>query len=500
MPPRAQPNKARRGRGKPRPALPHTDTTASDEVTVESKAGHTGELQKSDELHGSEATITSVEHATDSNGVEHSLPVQLPKARDTRSRKTKESHTSIAPDTNSTKGTNRDASSKSVKDPSAQTPVPKDSNPTRSRLPVTDIFGETPERYYAGPSFRNSPAASTLPLPKFFSRSVPNVDQFPSEAGKGSRSNTLTSDDSPRTGSATPERTQLGREDSPLNILFRSDREAKAKASQTRPSILPTKENTSSSHSLPGLSESPLGSRGVRNHTRHNTDGGPNGVFSLEMDNDVPHNPDRAILNNSHQENERKASVQDSTTALKKLLNFSNNQSIPKPSSSGDFQNSGAPSTPSPKPRSQARSSARLSGNAPLFPSGMDGSTPEQRHAALLALAEKQIQTPASQRPPSSTLRKEIKLPTSPTVPQDEQSPSTPTANRGERQSMSTRSQRAPATTGHISTYPSMHAGNTRPTFKNSAKDPAMKSMEDDLRRILKLDELPSGGVSGVQS
>ena len=499
MPPRAQPNKARRGRGKPRPALPHTDTTASNEVPVESAPGDTDEIQKSNEVHGSDATMTSVEHATDPNGIEHSLPVQLPNARDTRSRKTNKNHTSIAPDTNSTQGTNRNANSKSAKAPSAQTPLPKDSNPTGSRLPVTDIFGETPERYYAGPSFRNSPAASTLPLPKFFSRSVPNVDQFPSEAGKGSRSNTLTSGDSPRTGSATPERTQLGREDSPLNILFRSDREAKAKASQTRPSILPSKENTSSSHSLPGLNESPLGSRGVRNHTRHNTDGGPNGVFSLEMDNDIPYNQERAV-SNSHQENERKAPVQDSTSALKKLLNFSENQSVPKPVSGGDFQNSGTPSTPSPKSRSQARSSARLSGNPPLFPSGLDGSTPEQRHAALLALAEKQIQTPASQRPPSSTLRKEIKLPTSPTIAQDKQSPSTPTTKRAERQSTNTRSQRAPATTGHISTYPSMHAGNARPTLNSSAKDPAMKSMEDDLRRILKLDELPSGGVSGVQS
>ena len=496
MPSRSQPNKGRRGRGKPGNGTQDAQTTAYDQSGVESGAEPSAEFKKDNDPQSVEAAHASLNGVADPNGVEHSPPMQLPKAREKKPRNPNAINTPNK-DTNRTRATNRNASSQNARAASAQIPIPKDFNPPTSRPPVADIFGVTPERYYAGPSFRNSPAASTLPRPRFLSRSVPNVDQFPGDAGKGSQSTTMASDDSPPSGSVTPEQTNAKGEDSPLNMLFRSDREAKAKASQPRPSILPLKEHSSSSYSLSGLNESPLGSRSARNHSRHNTEGTANGIFPLEMDKELFPNPDQGGAGNKSQENQ-KTSAQDSTQALKKLLNFSEGQ-LPG-QSVGDYLGTVGPSTPTPKARSQARSSTRLSGGPPLFPNGLDGTTPEQRHAALLALAEKQIHTPAVQRPASSTLRKEVKLSDSPAVSQNEQPPSTPIpSHRTDRQGNPTKSQRAPATTGHISTYPSMHAGNTRPALRSSAKDPAMKSMEDDLRRILKLDALPSDRVSGVQ-
>lgn len=51
-------------------------------------------------------------------------------------------------------------------------------SPPKPHTPLMKSF--TPSQYYAGPAFHASPAASALPMPKFLSRSVPNLTKSPS--------------------------------------------------------------------------------------------------------------------------------------------------------------------------------------------------------------------------------------------------------------------------------------------------------------------------------
>ena len=408
----------------------------------------------------------------------------------------------------------------------SQTKTPRESKAnfsnSRHELPQkpttpSGFFDQTPSKLYAGPNFHASPAASSLPLPKFFSKSVPNVDKVTSLTSmleQEKQSSTSNSDETPSKGAVTPEPIRTQREESPLDVLFRADRQARVQGTQARPNALTDRQRSSASYLTPSA-EFPLGPRTTRHHTRHHTDSSTNGIFPLEMDKapsqPLEHSPainfaTRTITSATKTNDKPVDSQNGQSAALTKLLNF--NLSQPQKSDPQKVGGLTEPATPSPKPK-MSRSSARLSGTPPLFPNGLDGlvgKTNQERQAALLALAEKQISMPpypTSQRPPSSSLRKEMKMPESPVTSQNQHPPSTPTPfAMSERQGSWPKNQRAPATTGHISTIPTVHSGNAQPSFASPTKDrqSSMKSMEDDLRRILKLDVLTSEGVGGVRS
>lgn len=115
---------------------------------------------------------------------------------------------------------------------------------------------ETPIRAYAGPTFHASPAASSLPMPKYFSKSVPNVDKTSSlktMMEQEAPDTTSGSEESPSQEISQPAHDHRAREESPLDIFFRADREAKAKAR-------PTKESgTENPNDQARLSASPSG-------------------------------------------------------------------------------------------------------------------------------------------------------------------------------------------------------------------------------------------------
>ena len=92
---------------------------------------------------------------------------------------------------------------------------------------------QDPAEFYAGPTFHNSPAPSSLPVPKFLRKSTPKV---PKVDGAGSAS-----DDKSSESSTSPENSpmprkalfqaeqqqQQKREESPLDIFFQADRQEK---------------------------------------------------------------------------------------------------------------------------------------------------------------------------------------------------------------------------------------------------------------------------------
>lgn len=83
----------------------------------------------------------------------------------------------------------------------------------------------TPSAAYAGGTFHASPAPSALPIPSFYSKSVPE-----SPGPSNLRSSEVFLSDSPTPASASILHTEFPRDESPLDVFFKADREEKARA------------------------------------------------------------------------------------------------------------------------------------------------------------------------------------------------------------------------------------------------------------------------------
>ncbi|KAG8531905.1 uncharacterized protein KY384_003541 [Bacidia gigantensis] len=281
-------------------------------------------------------------------------------------------------------------------------PAPHLNSTPKAKLATPSKATGTTPRPYAGPGFHNSPDASTLKLPQYFSKSVPNVNKTTSL--KSMMENTpedsaSEKEDLQSSYAYTPDRIRLSREESPLDMLFRADRAAKAKLSRTSSGLKTDDTRISTNSDAPRPSGPSLAAPSSRHHARHHTDGNAGSVFRMEMDSDS----NGQALQSKEEEPAADATNEDpllaKTRALKQLLNFPS-----YPDHSSPAQTSEVPSTnfttPTQKPKN--RTSARLSGTLPVFPNGMEGTTPDERRQALLALAEKQIASPnipTNQRP-----------------------------------------------------------------------------------------------------
>ncbi len=305
-------------------------------------------------------------------------------------------------------------------------------------------MNETSARAYAGPTFHASPAASSLPIPKFFSKSVPNVDKTTSlkrlmqqEASE----TTSKSEGSPPQENRQPAQDHRAREESPLDIFFRADREAKA------PSGSPAKDlgvNNSQEQlgALLSNSQTP-----PRHHSRQPTDGAANGMFAFEMDGAAAENPPGA----AH--------------PAKSSPNSTSGQLYPYPSTS----------------EAERKEEQRKAQTAAL--------------KQLIYSPRPQLSHNASngQRPPSSNLRQEVMMPNSPERVNVPDYPSTPTPTRVQRPYTRADARAQSHQNGKTSPYTPFTSSNSlsqgsHPTPTRNSSN--AKSMEDDLRRILKLDVL----------
>lgn len=118
----------------------------------------------------------------------------------------------------------------------AMSPRPVTAHTTNPPAPITTPLKQA----YAGPTFHASPAPSTLPKPKFFSKSVssstPSSLQARLEADKGKNQTPSPESDSqaylaPRSSQPTP----TAREESPLDVFFNADRAEKARQQSSDP-------------------------------------------------------------------------------------------------------------------------------------------------------------------------------------------------------------------------------------------------------------------------
>ena len=384
---------------------------------------------------------------------------------------------------------------------------------------------ETPSKAYAGPTFHASPAASSLPMPKFFSKSVPSADKTTSLKNmmeQDAPDTASESEESPFVQHTRLETDRQNREESPLDFFFQADRKAKANAISASHAN-GTPRGLSPFEALrPDVSPS----RGAsRHHSRHPTDSSTGGIFKLEMDSPAPENStnvpskpplpsyDRSISAPSGgftAEQAREEQRQASTLALKRMLLLP--QAQPSEASYGSESTIADFGSSSSKARQQRESPTRSNSRPSSSPGLASDASRMQRQAALRALAEKQISASngyTNQRVPPSSLRKETTMPPSSGGLNTLEPPTTPTPARmrGSSPSANTRSQtknrvialdsgNVPTQGLQNLTLDPKHQREVAP----SGPSPTTAAIENDLRRILKMDVLSSDGAPGIRS
>ena len=347
----------------------------------------------------------------------------------------------------------------------------------------------TPSQAYAGPTFHASPAASSLPMPKFFSKSVPEVNKSPSMQSivdkETTESSSEQSEGSPTPASARRHGEEQVREESPLDIFFHADRKQKERQRKEQAAV---SEAQSPVQPVSKLDR-------PRYHTRHSTNGSMGAMFPLELENGGPaqishekafSDPTTDTVDSKNvgppplaqaketpeQFEQRKAK----TIALKKLLM----SSVP-PMSDGSSSNI---------ERATEKDTATHS----------ISSSPRQKRASTSHI-HKQIaaQTTRQVSPcprPSSNLRKELSVPALPESEPTSELPATPPPSRTRNAYKSAPLDGASSP----SPIPDFTKRSTpAPAEANVCSSP-YKTMEDDLRRILKLDVFPSDSATRVRS
>ncbi|KAL8832391.1 MAG: hypothetical protein Q9170_004892 [Blastenia crenularia] len=372
--------------------------------------------------------------------------------------------------------------------------TPQPSHQTQSLTPGKKT--NTPSQAYAGPTFHASPAASSLPMPKFFSKSVPEVNKRPSMQSMTEKENAESSSEQSE-GSPTPafapriSEEQLP-EDSPLDFFFKADREQKERQRK--------EQNPPSSSQNPLKSISDAISN--RPYSHHSTNGSLGAVFPIEMESKEPAltsheqafsdpTADSVIRNSSklstyvevketpQQFEQRRAK----TLALKKLLLSS------VPLESG--------------PDSSHEQASRSDELTPVVSSSQErnGASSSQLHKQIAAQTAQQM-SPYPR--PASNLRKEVSASALPEDGQTPELPATPTPSRARTGFHSTSTNGGSGPSSNVTQSPASAIN----TFKRSIGVPneaavqtsPYKSMEDDLRRILKLNILPTDDTTSVRS
>ena len=412
----------------------------------------------------------------------------------------------------------------------SSSPVPRKD---RSPRPGSQNISSTPKRpnvtptiAYAGPTFHASPAPSALPIPKFFSKSLPPAEndgdlkamlQEHSPEGSSTKS-----DDSPTMSKLLHIEKVQAREASPLDMFFNADREEKARRllGTPKPSIDEDYNSQQKSSQVKHVSCSPSPSPGPAiGHTHHKASSLTSDVLPLEMDAsekaktpngadvaDTGYFPDMHDFTTSpsikttrtETDEQRKAK----SIALKKLLMSPK----PQPSPSGINKNGTALASVSLSPSLDSRPKKPIkslsSSSTPLYRTNSSSELNQEVNGSRgIPHRYPSPVTPANGPPASSYLRQEVAK--DDPMERDEL-PSTPTPSRLRDVNKSAishnnrNSQLNRAISPLSAALPSYSPHSDMKS--NTDRDSHNEIMEDALRRILKLDVLGRDGATGVQS
>lgn len=399
---------------------------------------------------------------------------------------------------------------------------PQPKNNRKSQTPGRSTA--TPSQAYAGPTFHASPAPSSLPMPKFLSKSVPEANKG---AGLSARlENEAIEGLSPEISKGSPicenvERVQqhIG-EESPLDIFFKADREEKARARQTslRSPLLDEAEGGHLSIAAGATSGSPTPLLDhTRHHSRHPTNGSANGLFTMELEDErsistapqakrltLPTDLKRAISAPSNIITEpgrdEAAKRNASSLALKKLL------LTPQPKRPVLESKSVPPSegkkrhTPPVKESSGPFASSQAPPEIRILSRKQPASLPQLQRQFGSTVASGSSPRP---RPPSSNLRQELSAPQTPVQGELPELPATPTPSHKSRRFAPPA---PPTSQNQHSAAQNIPFPSLRPTVSpgidpHSIQDTNdVSRMEEELRRVLKINVLGSEGATGVWS
>ncbi|KAJ9603806.1 hypothetical protein H2200_011992 [Cladophialophora chaetospira] len=330
---------------------------------------------------------------------------------------------------------------------------------------------------YAGSTFQQSPAASALPLPSFYSKSLPNASAIPTrppmpETTSTNASTTTPSDESP----SKPEV-------NPCDFLFQAARQARTTPRSDSPA---TRAGNLSVPNGSPASRSPAPREGDAmfpfeldggNH------GGPGAAFATPYKERIEALRSTSSGGKSMDDTERKAK----TEALKKLLMKSSAQHNDKDTSpSLDLNNpfsARAPTSNIPGPQ-QGHTDPRATSN-PSTPSHMLGNsvqyTSHQFNPVGYPFPTPQTETP--KRPNSSRLRHVYGAQSEPEYAElsSDSAVTPPSSSRK-----------------HANYHPQPPQYNAAPYTSHPQKPthrakPSAQQLEDDLRRVLKLDLVSRG-------
>lgn len=148
-----------------------------------------------------------------------------------------------------------------------------------------------PAAAYAGPTWNASPAPSALPMPKFYSKSMPQeTSQTSLQTRLDQESDQSDKIESPALAEAIPAiPTPPRNDDSPLDFLFKRDKEQKAKRQSTGNGALgstPTRPAIGSFNTEPQRPTdwASIYGTGGSNHNRHGSNGSNKEQFMMELD------------------------------------------------------------------------------------------------------------------------------------------------------------------------------------------------------------------------
>ena len=378
-----------------------------------------------------------------------------------------------------------------------------------------------PSQAYAGPTFHASPAPSSLPMPKFFSKSVPEVNKakgltamMESEVSEEPVSQE-SSEGSPMLEKAERTQNQI-REESPLDIFFRADREEKARA-RLNNSRSPLTNGSSGENAfgaqdaIPSIPSPTLDH--VRHHSRHPTGSSTNGLFFIELEDKRPDSAnDQAGRPSPPTDLNRATSAPSDIMAESgrdEAANKRNADSLALKKLLMTPQSKRPVSATTKTPRSEGRKQRTPTKDSSGPFASSNTSTPEVRilsrkQPASLPQLQKQFGTPSNSsprpRPPSSNLRQELSAPQTPVQGGLPELPATPTPSCNAGAGLPPNFQ----TQDNIirdTTFSSLRPTTLSGVGSHSIEDMSdMSSMENELKRVLKLDILGSDGASGVRS
>lgn len=354
-------------------------------------------------------------------------------------------------------------------------------------MPSTKPMNTPSAAAYAGPTFHASPAPSALPIPSFYSKSVP---ESPGAKGLKSIKGPLAT---PPHAATTSNQSQ--REESPLDFFFKADREEKARAHSASQAAAvagpfqPPIDTSRASRTPPAPSS--LTRQGSANRAS------AGGIFAMELDGEqnvgTPYGPafstpysERINAARNNQTNrvldQQSPSAQkplDRSEALKAYL-FSGPSILPSTSEEG----------PKPPPANSSTVNGYQASPIPLNGHRSAGLPNRPHHSSY--------QYSPDQKPPhsnsrasgrSSGLRQEVTPSKTPTGPHNRTGayPKSPTPTR---------------TYGNASFSGAGAANSVAPQvaapFEVSSehRNLDLQGMEDSLRKILKLDSVGRSGVS----